>query len=41
MMEAPANSKNDVSILSADEALFGWDLTQGIVSVWASRTGKA
>jgi len=41
MMEAPTNSQNDATFHSADEALFGWDPTPGIVSVWASRSGKA
>ncbi len=40
-MEAPTNSQNDPSIHSSDESLFGWDPTPGIVSVWASRSGKA
>src|SRR5215472_235471 len=41
MMEVPTHSHDDMSFLSADEALFGWDPTPGIVSVWASRSGKA
>jgi len=41
MMEAPTNSQNDSTFHSADEVLFGWDPTPGIVSVWASRSGKA
>jgi DNA polymerase, archaea type len=41
MMKAPTNSQHDVSIHSSDESLFGWDSTPGIVSVWASRSGKA
>jgi DNA polymerase, archaea type len=41
MMEALTNSQNDSTFHSADEALFGWDATPGIVSVWASRSGKA
>ena len=40
-MEAPSNSQNDSTFYSADEALFGWDPTPGIVSVWATRSGKA
>ena len=40
-MEALTNSQNDSTFHSADEALFGWDATPGIVSVWASRSGKA
>jgi DNA polymerase I len=41
MMKAPTHSHDDSSLHSADEALFGWDPTPGIVSVWASRSGKA
>src|SRR5262245_50989777 len=40
-MEVPTHPHDDVSFHSSDEALFGWDPTPGIVSVWASRTGKA
>src|SRR5215469_16645509 len=40
-MEAPMIPPDDSSLHSADEALFGWDPTPGIVSVWASRSGKA
>jgi DNA polymerase, archaea type len=40
-MEAPMIPPDDSSDLSADDALFGWDPTPGIVSVWASRSGKA
>src|SRR5215831_49971 len=40
-MEAPLFPSDDSSFHSADEALFGWDDTPGIVSVWASRSGKA
>ena len=40
-MEAPTNLYGDSTFHSADEALFGWDPTPGIVSVWASRSGKA
>ncbi len=38
-MEALTN--DDSPPLLADEYLFGWEATPGIVSVWASRTGKA
>jgi DNA polymerase elongation subunit (family B) len=41
MMEAPTNLYDKVSFHTADQALFGWDDTPGIVSVWASRAGKA
>lgn len=41
MMEAPTNSQDDSTFHSSDESLFGWDPTPGIVSVWASRSGKA
>jgi DNA polymerase, archaea type len=41
MMEALTNSQNDSTFHSSDESLFGWDPTPGIVSVWASRSGKA
>jgi DNA polymerase, archaea type len=41
MMEVPTHPHDDVSLHTADEALFGWDPTPGIVSVWASRSGKA
>src|SRR5690348_10330658 len=40
-MEALNNFPNDSPSLPADDALFGWDPTPGIVSVWASRAGKA
>jgi DNA polymerase, archaea type len=40
-MGVPTHPHDDMSLLSADEALFGWDQTPGIVSVWASRSGKA
>jgi len=40
-MEAPLIPSDDSSFHSAVEALFGWDPTPGIVSVWASRSGKA
>jgi DNA polymerase I len=40
-MEALTNLPGDSLPLPADDALFGWDPTPGIVSVWASRTGKA
>src|SRR5512135_869079 len=40
-MEAQINHPDHSSLLSADDALFGWDPTPGIVSVWASRSGKA
>ncbi len=40
-MAAPMIPPDDSSLLSGDEALFGWDATPGIVSVWASRSGKA
>ena len=40
-MEALTNSQYNSTFHSADEALFGWDATTGIVSVWASRSGKA
>jgi DNA polymerase elongation subunit (family B) len=40
-MEVPTHPHDDISLLSADEALFGWDPTPGIVSVWASHSGKA
>ena len=40
-MEVPTHPYDDMSLLSADDALFGWDPTPGIVSVWASRSGKA
>jgi DNA polymerase, archaea type len=34
-------SDDSPPLLPADDALFGWDPTPGIVSVWASRAGKA
>jgi DNA polymerase, archaea type len=40
-MEATTNLSNDSRPVPADDALFGWDTTPGIVSVWASRVGKA
>src|SRR5438874_13710855 len=40
-MEALTNTPDNAPFLAADEALFGWDPTPGIVSVWASRAGKA
>jgi DNA polymerase I len=40
-MEPLTNLPDDSASLPADEALFGWDPTPGIVSVWASRSGKA
>jgi DNA polymerase, archaea type len=40
-MEAPINFPKDSLPLLADDALFGWDPTPGIVSVWARRSGKA
>ncbi len=40
-MEALTNTSDDAPSLAADDALFGWDPTPGIVSVWASRSGKA
>src|SRR6266566_4648092 len=40
-MEAPMIPPDGSSFLSADDALFGWDPTPGIVSVWAARAGKA
>jgi DNA polymerase I len=40
-MEAPINLSNDSPSLLADDTLFGWDPTPCIVSVWASRAGKA
>src|SRR5437764_66387 len=40
-MEALTDLPDDVSLLPADDYLFGWDPTPGIVSVWASRAGKA
>src|SRR6266704_7216214 len=40
-MEATLIPSDDSSFHSAVEALFGWDPTPGIVSVWASRSGKA
>ena len=40
-MEALTNTPDNTPSLAADDALFGWDPTPGIVSVWAYRTGKA
>lgn len=40
-MEALTNLPIESIPLPADEYLFGWDPTPGIVSVWASRAGKA
>jgi DNA polymerase I len=40
-MEPLINFPDDSAPLPADDALFGWDQTPGIVSVWASRAGKA
>jgi DNA polymerase, archaea type len=40
-MEPLAPPPDDSPPLPADDALFGWDPTPGIVSVWASRAGKA
>ncbi len=40
-MEVPTNPSDDSSFFSSDDTLFGWDPTPGIVSVWASRAGKA
>ena len=40
-MEPLTNLPNDSSSLPADDTVFGWDPTPGIVSVWASRAGKA
>jgi DNA polymerase, archaea type len=39
-MEPLTNFPIDSPSLLADDALFGWDSTPGIVSVWASRIGK-
>ncbi len=36
----PAHSESTRS-LAEDEYLFGWDLTPGIVSIWANREGRA
>src|SRR6266849_6442947 len=41
IMEALTNLPDDSPPLPTDDALFGWDPTPGIVSVWASRAGKA
>jgi len=39
---SPASSVQEHSVVTTqDEYLFGWDSTPGIVSVWASRTGRA
>jgi DNA polymerase I len=40
-MEAPTNPSDTVSVHPTEEVLFGWDPTPGIVSIWASRSGKA
>jgi len=40
-MEGPTNPSDNSSFFSSDDTLFGWDPTPGIVSVWASRAGKA
>ena len=40
-MEALTNLPDNSLTLPADDTLFGWDPTPGIVSVWASRAGKA
>ena len=40
-MEPLTNSPDDSPSLPTDDALFGWDPTPGIVSVWASRAGEA
>ena len=40
-MEALTNLTDNSFTLPADDTLFGWDPTPGIVSVWASRAGKA
>ncbi len=40
-MEGLTNLSDDSSFFSSDDTLFGWDPTPGIVSVWASRNGKA
>jgi DNA polymerase, archaea type len=41
-MQPPVSSLSDVQISRAnDEWVFGWDPTPGIVSVWASRDGRA
>lgn len=40
-MEALTNTPDAAPSLAADDALFGWDPTPCIVSVWGSRTGKA
>ncbi len=40
-MEPLTPPPDDSLPLPADDALFGWDPTPGIVSVWASRNGKA
>src|SRR6266852_2398619 len=41
IMEPLTTPPNDSQLLSTEDALFGWDQTPGIVSVWASRAGKA
>jgi hypothetical protein len=40
-MEALTTTPDDSLSLPADDYLFGWNPTPGIVSVWATRTGKA
>jgi DNA polymerase I len=41
IMEALPPSLDDTPALAADDYLFGWDPTPGIVSVWATHAGKA
>ncbi len=38
---SPTSSVQEHSVIAQDEYLFGWDSTPGIVSVWASRNGRA
>jgi DNA polymerase, archaea type len=40
-MEALTNLTDESLPLATDDTVFGWDPTPGIVSVWASRAGKA
>src|SRR5512135_3658682 len=40
-MEAPIHFPQDSLPQPTDDALFGWDPTPGIVSVWARHSGKA
>ncbi|HCI80599.1 MAG TPA: DNA polymerase [Ktedonobacter sp.] len=40
-MTITSSSTHEQHIQASDEHLFGWDTTQGIVSVWASRDGRA